>query len=141
MSKTIVVGVDGSDNARKAARYAADLAALMQARLLLVHVVPSVAVPADAIAFGAQLLQAHRVRGEALLDTLSNELERPALPVEKRLVDAGSPAEVLADVANQVHAEMIVVGDTGVGTVTRMLLGSVADRLGHISKVPVLIAK
>lgn len=141
MDKLIVVGVDGSENAKRAALYAANLAGMMKARLLLVHVVPSLAVPADAIAFGAQLLQAHRVRGEALLDTLVNLLEKPGLQVDKRLVDAGAPAEVLADIAKQQQAELIVVGDTGLGTVTRMLLGSVADRLSHISSVPVLIAK
>jgi nucleotide-binding universal stress UspA family protein len=141
VGKPIVVGVDGSENAVRAARYAAKLAGLMQSSLVLVHVVPSLAVPADAIAFGAQLLQAHRVRGEALLDMMVNQLESTGLKIEKRLADSGAPAEVLADVANQVGAELIVVGDTGVGTVTRMLLGSVADRISHIAKVPVLIAK
>ena len=141
MGKTWVVGVDGSEPAQRAARYAADLAGKLGARLLLVHVVPSVAMPADVIGFGEQLLQANRLRGEALLDLTRNQLERPGLVVDKRLADAGSPAEVLSDVAAELGAELVVVGSTGQGTVTRLLLGSAADRLVHICPVPVLIVR
>src|SRR3954470_18532693 len=119
MGKRIVVGVDGSEHAARAATYAGGLAAKLGSEVLLVHVVPSIAVPAGAIGFGEQLLQAHRVRGEALLDLLVNQLEAPDLKVGKRLVDTGSPAEVLADVGREVAAEMLVVGSTGQGTVTR----------------------
>jgi len=141
VAKTLVVGVDASEHAARAAAYAADLGGKLGCGLLLVHVVPSIAMPSDLIGFGEQLLQAHRVRGEALLDTMVNKLERPGLAVAKRLVDVGSPAETLADVAREVKAEMVVVGSTGQGTVTRMLLGSAADRLSHISPVPVLIVR
>lgn len=141
MAKTLLVGVDGSEQAQRAADYAANLAEKLGAGLLLVHVVPSVAVPAGAIAFGEQWLQAHRVRGEAILDLLVNRLEKPNLRVSKRLVDVGSPAEVLSDIAKEIGAEMVVVGSTGLNTVTRLLLGSVADRLAHLSPVPVLVVR
>ena len=141
MAKTLVVGVDGSEQAARAAGYAVELAGRLGAGVLLVHIVPSVAVPAGAIGFGEEWLQAHRVRGEALLDVLINKLERPGLPLAKRLVDAGSPAEVLSDIAGELKAEMVVVGSTGLNTVTRLLLGSVADRLVHLSPVPVLVVR
>jgi len=141
MGKTIVVGVDGSEHATKAARYAADLAQRLDAGLLLVHAVPSMAMPAGAIGFGEQLLQANRLRGEALLDLLMNELERPGLKLQKRMVDDGSPPEVLAKIALEVGAEMVVVGSSGLNAVSRMFLGSVATRLSHVSAVPVLIVR
>ncbi|MBS2028059.1 MAG: universal stress protein [Deltaproteobacteria bacterium] len=141
MGKTLVVGVDGSEHAKKAARYAAELAVKLDASLLLVHAVPSLAMPAGAIGFGEELLQANRVRGEAILDLLVNELEKPTLKVQKRLIDDGSPPEVLANVAKEVGAEMVVVGSTGANAVSRMFLGSVANRLGHVSPVPVLIVR
>jgi nucleotide-binding universal stress UspA family protein len=141
VAKSLVVGVDGSEQSAKAAAYAVGLAGKLGLGVLLVHVVPSVAVPAGAIGFGEEWLQAHRVRGEALLDLLVNQLERPEVPVSKRLVDAGSPAEVLSDLAGDLGAEMVVVGSTGLNTVTRLLLGSVADRLTHLSPVPVLVVR
>jgi len=141
MGKKLVVGLDGSQGAQRAAQYAATLAGPLGAELVLVHVVPSLALPAGAIGFAEQLLQAHRLRGEALLDTSLNALSRPDLTVTKRLVDAGSPADVLGEVATELGAEMIVVGSTGLGTVTRFLLGSAATRLAHSSPVPVLIVR
>ena len=139
--KTLIVGLDGSDHAQHAARYAASLAGCLDARLLLVHVVPSIAMPADAVAYANELLQAHRIRGEALLDSTANAVSRPGVRVDKRLVETGAPAEVLSDLAKQLGAEMIVVGATGLGAVARVLLGSVADRLGHIAPVPVLVVR
>jgi nucleotide-binding universal stress UspA family protein len=53
----------------------------------------------------------------------------------------GSPAETLADTAERLGFEVVVVGSRGRGTVARMLLGSVADRLVHICKKPVIVAR
>ncbi len=37
------------------------------------------------------------------------------------------------------HADLLVIGRRGAGLAERVLLGSVADRLAHHSKIPVLI--
>lgn len=51
----------------------------------------------------------------------------------------GSPAEELARRAERDDVEMVVIGSRGRRVVARLLLGSVADRLAHISPKPVLI--
>ena len=50
-----------------------------------------------------------------------------------------SPAEIVAEVADQEHADLIVCGTRGHGVVTGALMGSVSQRLPHAAHVPVLI--
>ena len=51
---------------------------------------------------------------------------------------AGGPAHVLADVARDEHADMIVVGTRGRRQVAGLILGGVTHRLLHIARCPVL---
>ena len=57
------------------------------------------------------------------------------------LVLSGSPAESLAEAALSGEVDLVVVGSRGRGAVARVLLGSVSDRLVHISHKPVLVAR
>lgn len=50
-----------------------------------------------------------------------------------------SPAEIVAGVAEEEHAELIVCGTRGHGVVAGALMGSVSQRLPHVARVPVLI--
>ncbi len=60
--------------------------------------------------------------------------------VETRTIHAGSPAEVLADVAGDEGRDLLVVGSPHRGLLGRSLLGSVAKELLRRSPVPVAIA-
>jgi nucleotide-binding universal stress UspA family protein len=53
---------------------------------------------------------------------------------------AGSTARELLDIADEYGADLIVVGDRG-SHVTDLLLGSVAHRIVHLAKCPVLLAR
>jgi nucleotide-binding universal stress UspA family protein len=48
------------------------------------------------------------------------------------------PADLIADVAREVDADLILVGTRGHGRVAGMLLGSVTQRLLHVAPCPVL---
>ena len=48
------------------------------------------------------------------------------------------PADLIADVAKEADADLIVVGTRGHGRVAGMLLGSVTQRLLHVAPCPVL---
>jgi nucleotide-binding universal stress UspA family protein len=52
---------------------------------------------------------------------------------------SGSPAETLAEAAAAPDVDLVVLGSRGRGAVARVLLGSVSDRLIHISPKPVLV--
>lgn len=135
---TIVVGIDTSDGARRALRWAIDEAHLRGAKVTAVHAwqVPYfLATP-----FGAMPLETNQfeasIQGEvdAMIDAA--ELEAPDVPIE-RVVTAGNPAGVLLEAA--ADADLLVVGTRGRGGFADLLLGSVSNQVAQHAPCPVVI--
>ncbi|MGY1752046.1 universal stress protein [Blastococcus sp. SYSU D01042] len=128
---TLVVGVDGSPEADRALADAALLAApVAAARIVLVTVIGvDEAEGTDGEA---------RERARRLLADAEARLPAGGGPVEMRVL-SGRPASALADAAAGEAAAVLVVGRRGTG-LSRALLGSVAEQLGHECSVPVLLA-
>lgn len=136
--KRILASVDGSPASLHAARMAMELAQSTGAQLTLAHVTVPVMAPPD-LPFSAPMLQEETQKaGERLLEDVARELGRMDLP---RVNLLGNPAELLADLAEREGYDLIVVGSKGRGAVSRVLIGSVTDRLVHISKKPVLVVR
>jgi nucleotide-binding universal stress UspA family protein len=57
------------------------------------------------------------------------------------LVWEGDPGEAIIDAAQAEHADMIVVGSHGRGTVGRFLIGSVSDHVVRNASCPVLVVR
>lgn len=140
--KRILVAIDGSDEAGRALRMAAELARAFGARLTLAHAAPRPApwatdqATAERVGFERAYAQhARRVLAEARDDA-------EALGVEADTVLAwGPPAEAVADAAKAQGADLVVAGSRGLGAASRVLLGGVSNRLVHISPVPVLLVR
>ncbi len=49
------------------------------------------------------------------------------------------PAQIIAEIAKLIHADVIIVGTRGHGPVSGLLVGSVAQRLLHLAPCPVLV--
>jgi nucleotide-binding universal stress UspA family protein len=139
--KRILVGVDGSEMALKAARLAAEIALAFGARLTLAYVVPRLLLPPDAYGLTeSQVDEEHSAFAQKLLGVARAKLAGTGVEID--VVELyGSPAESLAEAAAQLAADLVVVGSRGRGAVARTFLGSVADRLVHTSSKPVLVAR
>lgn len=141
--KQIVVGVDGSPQSELAAARAFDLARQLNAKVKLVHALPPLIYPPEAMMVPTFDFDAARweAAGETMKQTLKNLAEASrGLEVESELVN-GTPAEALSDVAERQGAQLIVVGSRGRGPLSRLLLGSVADRVVHIARANVLVVR
>lgn len=135
--KKILVAVDGSEASLHAMRAAVSLAKGLGAQLTLAHVVPPMFVPPE-VPFGMQPWSDDALKGgEKLLEAAAREA---GLPCE-RLNLTGSPAERLADTAESGGFDLVVVGSKGRNAVSRVLIGSVTDRLVHICSRPVLVVR
>ena len=53
----------------------------------------------------------------------------------------GNPAQVIADLADEIEAGLIVIPSHGYTGVKRLFLGSVAERVVRLAKCPVLVLK
>lgn len=134
---TIVVGIESSERAEDAVALAAALARAADAQLRLVHVIdPCPPVDADLFSSYEDLV---RDEGAAVLRRMV-ALAGPDLVVTRHSVTDPSPARALQTAADEVAADLIVVGSTHVGRMGRVLPGSTGERLLHGSPCPVVIA-
>ncbi|MBI5543337.1 MAG: universal stress protein [Deltaproteobacteria bacterium] len=131
--KRIVAGLDGSDASQRAAALALELSRQLEARLFLVTVVPPVPVPQ-----GGGRQEGERAEAESILSRSLALLEAKGSVVE-RVVLTGEPAEALCELARAEDVVLVAVGRSGRGAVSRLLLGSVSDRLVRRCPRPVLV--
>ena len=124
--QSILLGTDGSATAR-----IAEYAATMLAR-----------------ATGGQLIVVSAFDGSAGSQQTAEEAVREARGrVEAAGVGAwsevveGDPAPALVEFADRVNAELMVIGDVGMGEGGRLRLGGVPDRISHSAPCSVLIVR
>lgn len=134
----ILVAVDDSAQAEHALALAERLARDEGAGVSLVHVVvplPPIA-GAEYVVFDTDAYNAHLESGRRLLSRARERL--PASVPIKTVLAEGDPAAEIVRVANQVAADLIVIGTHARGHVARAILGSVADGVMRHAPCPVL---
>lgn len=134
MFKTIVVGLDGSDGSRRALPFAVELAQRDNAKIVIAHVEERI------VGKGGGPLHADEEQIVADTRRQADELFAQGIDtsVEMGTVMVGGPAHSIDEIADKVGADLIVVGTRGHSPVAGLLLGSVTQRLLHISSRPVL---
>lgn len=137
----IVVGIDGSANARRALEWAAAEARLRGGALVVVLAwdVPVATFSTVALASvdTAQLDELHAQAKRRLDEALAGTEEILAGLDVRRLVLEGPPARILLDTARD--ADLLVVGTRGHGGLAGLVLGSVSQQCAHHSPCPVVI--
>lgn len=126
-----LVAVDSSDNALRAVAHAAGQAGAMNACALhLVHVQPWLSKEAAEKELAHRALEA-TARARAALDNAG-------LPWRLH-VALGEPAELIIATAAKLGVTGTVIGSRGLNVTESLLLGSVADRVMHHSRLPVML--
>ena len=138
MTGIIVVGVDGSETALRAARTARDLAATLGATL---HVVSAFDSDRTEV-FGSgsdQWIVSDADDAEKVAKSVAESIRTRDLKVTYAAA-RGKPAEALIGEAERTGARMIVVGNRRMQGIGRVL-GSVANSVAHNAPCDVYIAK
>ncbi len=140
--RTILVPIDFSDSARNIIEWAAHLARESKSKLVLFHAyhlpvefqqLEGAYLPPDFWANVKSEAQASLARHEA-------ELRESGHSVES-VVREGYAATAIVDEANELGADLIVIGTHGLSGLKHMLLGSVAERVVQKAPCPVLTVK
>ena len=139
--QTVVVGTDGSDSSMRAVERAGQLASGPDAKLI----VASAYIPAGEDTRAADMLkdEGYKLTGNApiyelLRDARDRAKAAGATHVEERAVQ-GAPVDALVELAEEVGADLLVVGNVGLNTIAGRLLGSVPANVARRSKTDVLI--
>ena len=131
MNKRVVVATDGSEAAERAVDFAATVAGAWDAELIALTI--STALPPAEL---RELAQADHDLGTAtaalvrrILDDASSRGKRHGVGEIKTLTMSGDPANVTLKIAEEERADLIVVGRRGLGGLSRLLLGSVSEKI------------
>jgi nucleotide-binding universal stress UspA family protein len=141
-AKRILVATDFSEHSKKVVRYAFDLKEAFDSSIYLLYVMETT----KALEFA--LKQVHLTNTTAkmkewaynqLVNLTPDEYVRD--PRVVRMVEAGSPSDVIAAVAKEINADLTILGTHEYGLIEKSLLGTTTDRLLTKMSSPVLTVK
>ena len=132
----IVVGVDGSESAREALRWAVDEARRRNATVEAVYAWHQPFVSGYAY-MGEVDLGDFEKEAKQILDTAIDAIDAAGIPPIERKLLTGSAANALVEQAK--GASLLVVGTRGRGGFSGLLLGSVSQQAAHHAPCPVVI--
>jgi nucleotide-binding universal stress UspA family protein len=135
--KTILVPTDFSQSSQQAVEMASLIARGQQAKLVFVHVLDLPVTYSESplvYTFAAEEVAAAE---RDLAEIVPSE---PGIACERKLLK-GETASSILDAAEEVHADLIVVGTHGRTGALHILLGSVAEKVLRHARCPVMAVK
>ena len=140
--KRILAPLDGSETGGAAMHDAEAIALKTGASMVLVHVLPAPHA-VEARWLGPEFtdfVKAMHDAGQKYLDKVSARLSDKGLDVKVRIV-SGDPAARIIEVAREEKADLIAMSTHGRSGIARWVLGSVADKILHESKIPMWLVR
>jgi nucleotide-binding universal stress UspA family protein len=140
--KRVLVPIDFSSSSLRALEFAVDLAKPFKAELVMLFAVEPIlyVVPdyggAQSAAM-ADALDAQRRTARAELARLERRYAQRGLKV-RPVMETGRASQVIADAAKRLKADLIVMSTHGRTGVSRLLMGSVTERVVRTATCPVL---
>ena len=142
--KNILVATDGSKHSDVAVSEAIGIAKRCGSKLTVISVVPSESIsPLDIVRSDMQhklVAEEDRLTAERNINKVKELAEKEGVQADT-LIFAGRPYEVIVNTAKEKNADLIVVGSHGRTGLSRLMMGSVTERvIGH-ADCAVLVVK
>jgi nucleotide-binding universal stress UspA family protein len=140
--KRILIATDGSPAALQAVEVGLELAEEHAGQVTFVHVAPAADVLPVAFAMSGPVSVPHEVddNDRHTLDEALALAEERGVPALTRLL-VGNAAKKIVAFADEIDADVIVVGSRGLGALGRTVLGSVSGKVLRDAKRPVLVVR
>jgi nucleotide-binding universal stress UspA family protein len=140
MFPRILVGVDGSECARRAFNAAIEMAKASNGSLVVLCVVQPPMTIGQRKEIAARFVRILEREAKMILADYAQEADKKNVKAETRLAK-GHPAEIILYTARAEHADLIVVGSRGLGGMKGLLLGSVSHAVIQHASAPVLVVR
>ncbi len=136
--KKILVPIDGSKYSEKALGRACELVKMFDSKLVLIYVVEK-SIPLNFLD-RKEYLEILQKFGNKILENANSSLFKKGISA-KIILKEGNIVNEIEKVVKKEKCDLMVVGNKGLGSVTRFLLGSVSNKLAQSSSCSVLIVK
>lgn len=145
MFRKILVPLDGSERATMALSHTVELAKKLEAKVTLMHVVPSlppyVNTAVERIGHAQEAIFKELMRsGKEMLRQYYSSISDKDIDVDIFTV-MGQPADEILAKAKSEEYDLIVIGSRGLGEIKGYLMGSVSNRVARHASCPVLIIR
>ena len=139
--KKILVPVDFSDFSQDALKAAAEIAELRHANLTVMHVMvePQASIPYEVYIDWPKVKNDMKVDAEKLLGEITDKAGINGMT--ERVLVWGEPVTVITEAAQNENFDLIVMATHGRTGLTRLFLGSVAEKVIRHSPCPVLVMR
>ena len=138
----ILVGVDSSDQSRRAVAFAAERAHQLDRSVLVVHVIPwspfSFNTPEENEHRSTRRAEEIAAATEQIIEPMAALAREKGVPVET-IVKHGDPVDLLIEIAAKRSSDHIVLGRTGDSRVKQALFGSTPSQVVQQATVPVTV--
>ncbi len=137
MFEKVLLAVDGSDHSMRAVPIAGEIAERFGSELVVLN------VQEHELTWVADVEMRTSDEAFELVDGIVRQLKDDGRSVRGEVVRApvGQVARLLLDVARDEGAGLIVMGTRGLSDWGRLLMGSVAHKVLHLSEIPVLVVR
>lgn len=138
-AKTILVAVDFSDTSERCLDVAVELAQRFDGKVHVLHAyeIPALGFPDGVLVASSEVVSRISSAAQSALGTLAEKWKAKA-PIETML-RTGVAYEQVNAVADEIGADVIVIGTHGRRGIARALLGSVAENVIRTATRPVMV--
>ena len=136
--KRILVPVDGSETAERAIDEAVAIAEIYGSEIHILYVANINQLAINACLSDA-ILEAVNKAGNEILEKAASKIPDKINVITTS--ETGSPSVTITDFADEIKADLIVVGSRGLGVVKGVLLGSVSQYVVEHASCPALVVK
>ena len=136
--KKILVPIDGSKYSEKALQRACEIVNAFDSKIILLYVVEK-SLPINLLD-RKEYLKILRKFGNKTLEKANNVLLKKGINAKTFLKEGNIVAEI-EKVVKKEKCDLIIVGNKGLGSITRFLLGSISNKLAQSSSCSLLIIK
>lgn len=136
----ILIAIDGSAASQEAVEFGIELAREEDATAIFVHVVPLDPIPMNGYGFAAAIPHDLDDDDRLPLEEAEEAAEREGVASKGKLL-AGNVVDEIVAYADNIDADLIIVGSRGHGKLASMLLGSVSRGVLSESKRPTLVVR
>lgn len=143
MYKRILIATDGSDRSKKAAEEGVELAKALSAQVVALNVVNEVVVASAVRQLGVDRKEVEsklKTAGQKAVDEIKKMGDAAGVKVDT-VIRIGAPANDVIDVAGAEKADLIVMGSHGESGASKLLIGSVVQKVLYWATIPVLVVR